>query len=309
MRTFTTVDDVMETLFNEILTGGEGSDDRTGVGTKRLFGFSARLKFTHNKLMVPLFKPVNIKAVAAELYCFINGITNVDELKRHGCNWWEANLQAANAKWGTPDNRDLGPVYGAQWVKPFICGVKVEGQTYSDPFGYQVPEYTTQLERLIETLKTNPADRRMYVTAWNPEQFADMALPPCYHGFQCFVNEKNELDLMFHMRSADVLLGLPHDILLHQLLLIMLAAQTGKRPGDLLFTLGDYHLYNNSLDAVEQFRKRLFKDHDCHDPASDNRPSIKSIEDVPLMDFQVTDVQDMIDEYKPQANIKVQMAV
>lgn len=293
MRTFTTVDDVMETLFNELTAGGESSNDRTGVGTKRSFGFSARLKFTHNKLMVPIFKPVNIKAVAAELYCFINGITNVDSLKAHGCNWWEANLQAANKRWGQPDNRDLGPVYGAQWVKPY----------------WSHGELTDQLNELIHTLKTNPADRRMYVTAWNPEQFDEMALPPCYHGFQCFVNEKNELDLMFHMRSADVLLGLPHDILLHQMLLIMLAAQTGKRPGDLLFTLGDYHLYNNSLDAVEEFRKRLFKDHDCHDAASDNRPSIKSIEDVPLMDFQVEDVQDMIDEYKPQANIKVQMAV
>lgn len=293
MRTFTTVDDVMETLFNELTAGGESSNDRTGVGTKRSFGFSARLKFTHNKLMVPIFKPVNIKAVAAELYCFVNGITNVDALKAHGCNWWEANLQAANKRWGQPDNRDLGPVYGAQWVKPY----------------WSHGELTDQLNELIHTLKTNPADRRMYVTAWNPEQFDEMALPPCYHGFQCFVNEKNELDLMFHMRSADVLLGLPHDILLHQMLLIMLAAQTGKRPGDLLFTLGDYHLYNNSLDAVEEFRKRLFKDHDCHDAASDNRPSIKSIEDVPLMDFQVEDVQDMIDEYKPQANIKVQMAV
>lgn len=308
MRTFTTVDDVMETLFNELTAGGESSNDRTGVGTKRSFGFSARLKFTHNKLMVPVFKPVNIKAVAAELYCFINGITDVDELKRHGCNWWEANLQAANAKWGTPDNRNLGPVYGAQWVKPYVCGVEVEGQTMYDP-GYQVPVYTTQLEVLIDTLINNPADRRMYVTAWNPEQFDEMALPPCYHGFQCFVNEFNQLDLMFHMRSADVLLGLPHDILLHQMLQILLAHTTGHAVGDLLFTLGDYHLYNNSLDAVEQFRKRLFKDHDCHDAASDKRPSISAIESCELFNFTPDLVQGMIDGYKPMPNIKVQMAV
>lgn len=293
MRTFKTVDDVMETLFNELTAGGEVSNDRTGVGTRRSFGFSARLKFAHNKLMVPVFKPVNIKAVAAELYCFFNGITNVDALKQHGCNWWESNLQDANKRWNQPDNRDLGPVYGAQWVKPY----------------WLKGELTDQMQELVHTLRHNPADRRMYVTAWNPEQFDDMALPPCYHGFQCFVNERNELDLMFHMRSADVLLGLPHDILLHQMLQIMLAAATGRAVGDLLFTLGDYHLYNNGLEAVETFRKRLFKDHDCHNAASDKRPSITSIESVSIFNFVVDDVLPMVEAYQPMPNIKVAMAV
>lgn len=307
MRTFTTVDDVMETLFNELTAGGESSNDRTGVGTKRSFGFSARLKFTHNKLMVPVFKPVNIKAVAAELYCFANGLTDVDALKRHGCNWWEANLQAANERWGTPTNRNLGPVYGAQWVKPYVKETSYEGCTEDDPFGR--PVYTSQLQELVKTLRENPADRRMYVTSWNPEDFNSMALPPCYHGFQCFVNERNELDLMFHMRSADVLLGLPHDILLHQMLQILLANTTGRAVGDLLFTLGDYHLYNNQLEAVEEFRKRLFKDHDSHDPASDKRPSVSALESSDLSSFTPAVVQGMIDTYQPMPNIKVQMAV
>lgn len=310
MRTFKTVDDVMETLFNELSAGGEASDDRTGVGTRRSFGFSARLKFNHNKLMVPVFKPVNIKAVAAELYCFVNGITDVDELKKFGCNWWEANLKAANKRWGTPNNRDLGPVYGAQWVKPFYrssamkpLGVSVKGVPQ-----YHAP-YTNQLEILIDTLKNNPQDRRMYVTAWNPAEFEDMALPPCYHGFQCFVNERNELDLMFHMRSADVLLGLPHDILLHQMLQIMLANEADLAVGDLLFTLGDYHLYNNSLNAVNEFRRRLFRSHECHDPKSSCRPDIWPIEGVKLSDFEPSLAAPMAKHYKPQENIKVEMAV
>lgn len=307
MRTFNTVDDVMETLFNELTAGGESSDDRTGVGTRRSFGFSARLKFTHNKLMVPVFKPVNIKAVAAELYCFLNGLTSVDALKRHGCNWWESNLQDANKRWNRPDNRDLGPVYGAQWVKPYVSHVDYTDATEDEPFGK--PVYTDQLQELVKTLQNNPADRRMYVTAWNPEDFNKMALPPCYHGFQCFVNERNELDLMFHMRSADVLLGLPHDILLHQMLQILLANTTGHAVGDILFTLGDYHLYNNAVEAVEQFRKRLFNDHDCHDAASSKRPSISPIENTMLFNFRSTDTEPMTAAYQPMPNIKVAMAV
>lgn len=294
MKTYQTVDALYDDLISTILNKGEQSGDRTGTGTRRLFGTAFKLAFKDNRLMVPIFKPVNIKAVGAELYCFINGITNVDTLKMLGCNWWEANLQDANKRWGTPDNRDLGPVYGAQWVKEY----------------WKNGELTDQLQELVHTLKTNPTDRRMYVTAWNPQEMPSMALPPCYHGFQCFVNGANELELMFHMRSADVILGLPHDILLHQLLQIMLAAEVGCAIGDLTVTLGDYHIYENHVDASKQFLERIVENADeMYDTNARRRPSINAIYDKSIFNFRVDDLNGLMAEYTPMANIKLPMAV
>lgn len=235
---FASVDDLMSQLITDIEADGSYSGDRTGVGTKRIFGWTGKL-FAGGDLLVPVIKPVNIRAVLAEFWCFTNGITNVDELKSFGCNWWEANLQDANKRWGTPDNRDLGPVYGAQWVKPI--------NSYHPTAG--VSTQNSQLTNLIQTIKNNPTDRRMYVTAWNPEDFEQMALPPCYHGFQVFVNNC-KLDMMWHMRSCDVVLGLPHDILFHQFLMMALAAECGLLVGDMTITLGDTHVYNNAQQAA-----------------------------------------------------------
>lgn len=291
MREFETVDQLFETLINELTAAGEQSDDRTGVGTTRLFGFAAKIKFMHNKLMAPLFKPANIVAAAAELYCWMNGISDVDKLKELGCPWWEDNLRSANERWGTPDNRDLGEVYGKQWMKPF----QFNGVTHN------------QLTLLIDRLKHDNQSRKMYVSSWNPQDFDKQALEPCYHGFQCFVNEHNELSLMFHMRSCDVILGLPHNIVFHQILLILLANECGFAYGDLLLTLGDYHLYNNALYAAGEFRKRLHKN---WFPALDeNRPSIRQLEDLTLDTFHPSVMYDLKAEYKPMPNIKVDMAV
>lgn len=237
------VDDVLASLIYEIEEEGDLSGDRTGVGTKRIFGWTGKL-WAGTELLVPVIKPVNIRAVLAEFWCFTNGITNVDELKAHGCNWWEANLQDANKRWGTPDNRDLGPVYGAQWVKPY------EGAGGAA---------TDQLTNLIKTIKDNPTDRRMYVTAWNPEDFDRMALPPCYHGFQVFVNN-GRLDIMWHMRSCDVILGLPHDILFHQFLMMALAAECGLSVGDMTITLGDTHLYQNAREPAQRMKANIAKE-------------------------------------------------
>lgn len=294
MKKYSTVDAAFEDLIYDLVMRGEKSDDRTGTGTLRSFGHAFKIKFSDNRLMVPLFKPVNIKAVAAELYCFVNGITDVDKLKEAGCNWWEANLQDANKRWGTPDNRDLGPVYGAQWVEPYWLN----------------GELTCQMAELVHSLKTNPTDRRMYVTAWNPRELPSMALPPCYHGFQCFVNSANELELMFHMRSADVILGLPHDILLHQMLQIMLAAEVGCGIGDLTVTLGDYHIYSNHLEAANTFLKRIVDNsHNTRSTMAEGRPSINAIYEVSIYDFKPADVVPMIEAYKPMPNITVPMAV
>lgn len=291
MREFETVDQVFETLINELTAAGEPSNDRTGVGTVRLFGFAAKIKFMHNKLMAPLFKPANIVAAAAELYCWIRGISDVDELKRLGCPWWEGNLATYNERKGTPGNRDLGEVYGKQWMKKFM---------------YNGKEYD-QLTLLIERLKNDNQSRKMYVSSWNPNDFDVQALEPCYHGFQCFVNANNELTMMFHMRSCDVILGLPHNIVFHQLLLILLANECGYAYGDLLFTLGDYHLYNNSKDAVEEFRKRLHKN--WFPAESSDRPSIAPLEHDTIDSFHPLTLQLMKENYKPMPNIKVPMAV
>lgn len=291
MREFETVDQVFETLINELTAAGEPSADRTGVGTTRLFGFAAKVKFMHNKLMAPLFKPANIVAAAAELYCWIRGISDVDTLKELGCPWWEGNLATYNERKGTPGNRDLGEVYGKQWMKKF----QYNGKEYD------------QLTLLIERLKNDNQSRKMYVSSWNPNDFDNQALEPCYHGFQCFVNGNNELTMMFHMRSCDVILGLPHNIIFHQLLLILLANECGYAYGDLLFTLGDYHLYNNSKDAVEEFRKRLHKNWFQADDT--RRPSIAPLEYDTIESFHPLTMLLMKENYDPMPNIKVPMAV
>lgn len=294
MKTYSTVDSLYSDIISFILRKGEDVVDRTGVGTRRCFGTAFKLAFNDNKLMVPVFKPVNVKAVAAELYCFINGISNVDTLKGFGCNWWEGNLQDANKRWGTPDNRDLGPVYGVQWIKPF----------------YKNGVLTNQLKDVIETLKVKPTDRRAYITAWNPQEMDAMALPPCYHGFQLFINNRNELELMFHMRSADVILGLPHDILLHQMLQITIAAELGTGVGDMTVTLGDYHIYQNHIDAAKIFLQRIVSNSDTTlDTNFEGRPNINAIYDVSVFDFTPADVTPMVEKYKPMPNIKLQMAV
>ncbi|QQO39122.1 thymidylate synthase [Salmonella phage SPHG1] len=286
MKTYSTVSnvDTLDSLYSDIISfilrKGEDVADRT------------RCFFNDNKLMVPVFKPVNIKAVAAELYCFINGI------KGFGCNWWEGNLQDANKRWGTPDNRDLGPVYGVQWIKPF----------------YKNGVLTNQLKDVIETLKVKPTDRRAYITAWNPQEMDAMALPPCYHGFQLFINNRNELELMFHMRSADVILGLPHDILLHQMLQITIAAELGVGVGDMTVTLGDYHIYQNHIDAAKIFLQRIVSNSDTtldtnFFGTAAGRPDINAIYDVSVFDFTPADVAPMVEKYKPMPNIKLQMAV
>ena len=304
---FNDVDSLYYDLIDNLLDYGVNSADRTGVGTRRLFGLSFCLD-AGKKLLVPTFKPVNIKAVMAEFWCFTNGITDVDELKKFGCNWWEANLQDANKRWGTPNNRNLGPVYGAQWVKPYICGAEVEGQTYHDPQGYQVPVWTDQLTNLITTIKENPTDRRMYVTAWNPEDFEAMALPPCYHGFQVFV-EDGYLHLMWHMRSCDVILGLPHDILFHQFLMMALAAECGLKVGYMTVTLGDTHIYNNAMEAAETFYNRIRSVR-----AGGYKPALPELYS-DLVGFRSISPASLeqgrlfYGEYNPMPNIKVKMAV
>lgn len=288
---FNDVDSLYYDLIDNLLDHGVNSADRTGVGTRRLFGLSFCLD-AGKKLLVPTFKPVNIKAVMAEFWCFTNGITDVDELKKFGCNWWEANLQDANKRWGTPDNRNLGPVYGAQWVKP-----------YEGPGGVAID----QLTNLIKTIKENPTDRRMYVTAWNPEDFEAMALPPCYHGFQVFV-EDGYLHLMWHMRSCDVILGLPHDILFHQFLMMALAAECGLKVGYMTVTLGDTHIYNNAITAAESFYLRI-----RNMRATGEKREVPLLRERPFVGFKSV-CPELLDEltsgkYDPMPNIKVKMAV
>lgn len=299
---FLTVDHLLHDLWRDIRKEGNFSGDRTGVGTQRIFGLAGKI-WAGTDLLAPVIKPVNIRAVLAEFWCFTNGVTNVDELKAYGCGWWEANLQDANNRWGTPDNRDLGPVYGAQWVKPYICGSAREGQWMEDP-GYEVPVYTDQLTQLIQTIKERPTDRRMYVTAWNPEDFDQMALPPCYHGFQVFV-EDGRLDMMWHMRSCDTVLGLPHDILFHQFLMMALAAECGLSVGWMTMTLGDTHIYDNAQDAVNVFMERALN----LGSLATRRPRIAK----KLTGFRSVHPDNINylfeGEYLPLPNVKVAMAV
>jgi len=209
-------------LINKVLTEGVKRDkERTGVGTLGIFGANLELNL---KAGFPLFthRRIFYKGVIGELIAFLRGHTNANDFKSLGCNYWDA--------WAE-ENGNLGPIYGYQW------------RNYS---GFNID----QLKNVIEEAKVNPESRRLYVTAWNPIDANKMALLPCFHGFQIFINN-NHLSLLVNMRSSDVMIGLPSDILFHSLLMLVLSNELDITPHKLIFNLGDAHIYNNHLQFAK----------------------------------------------------------
>ncbi len=205
-------------LVNKILTEGVARDkERTGTGTKSIFGAHLELNV---KAGFPLFthRKIFYKGVIGELISFLRGHTNVNDFKTLGCNYWD--------EWAELDG-NLGPIYGYQWRN--YAGLQID-----------------QLKNVIEEAKVNPESRRLYVTAWNPIDADKMALLPCFHGFQLLIHN-NHLNLVVNMRSSDVMLGLPSDVLFHALLMLVLSNELDITPHKLIFNLGDAHIYNNHL--------------------------------------------------------------
>jgi thymidylate synthase len=216
-------------LMQKVLEDGTVKADRTGTGTRSIFGHQMRFDLS-NGFPLLTTKRLHVKSIVHELLWFIRGDTNIKYLNDHGVRIWD--------EWAD-ENGDLGPVYGAQWRSwPARDGTAID-----------------QLGRVIETLKTNPDSRRLIVTAWNPGDVDKMALPPCHCLFQFYV-AKGRLSCQLYQRSADIFLGVPFNIASYALLTHMAAHVTALKPGEFIHTLGDAHLYVNHMDQAHEQLKR-----------------------------------------------------
>ena len=211
-------------LLRHIKECGVAKHDRTGVGTKSVFGWQMRFDLSKGFPLLTT-KKVHLKSIIYELLWFIAGDTNVRYLQDHGVTIWD--------EWAD-ENGDLGPVYGHQW------------RHWPAPDGSSID----QLAGVVETIRRNPDSRRMLVTAWNPGEVNAMALPPCHCLFQFYVAE-GKLSCQLYQRSADTFLGVPFNIASYALLTLMVAQVCGLQPGEFIHTTGDTHLYLNHLEQVD----------------------------------------------------------
>ncbi|MBP5335020.1 MAG: thymidylate synthase [Bacteroidales bacterium] len=210
-------------LLRHIYTDGVVKTDRTGVGTKSIFGWQSRYDLSEGFPLLTT-KKVHLKSIIYELLWFLSGSTNIGYLKEHGVSIWD--------EWAD-ENGDLGPVYGHQW------------RSWPTPDGGSIDQIT----KLIDTIKNNPNSRRMLVSAWNVAEVDNMALPPCHCLFQFYVAE-GKLSCQLYQRSADTFLGVPFNIASYALLTMMIAQVCGLEPGEFIHTTGDTHLYLNHLEQA-----------------------------------------------------------
>lgn len=210
-------------LLNRIMTEGTKKTDRTGTGTLSVFGHQMRFNLEDGFPLLTT-KKLHLKSIIYELLWFLKGDTNVKYLQEHGVRIWN--------EWAD-ENGDLGPVYGHQW------------RSWPDYNGGTID----QISNVIDLIKHHPDSRRMMVSAWNPAEVDQMALPPCHCLFQFYVAD-GRLSLQLYQRSADTFLGVPFNIASYALLLMMMAQVTGLKAGDFIHTTGDTHLYLNHLDQA-----------------------------------------------------------
>jgi len=215
-------------LISEILNRGLSKADRTGTGTKSVFGRTIRHDMSDG-FPILTGKRISFNAARTELLWILNGRTDLKYLEDNGVKYWRPDYERS----GRTDET-LGPVYGKQWRD--FNGVD-------------------QIKNLVYSINTNPDSRRLMVSAWAPHELDEMALPPCHYAFQVYINN-GVMDLMWQQRSADVFLGLPYDIAMYGLLLEMLAKGAGLKAGQLIGQLGDCHLYNNHLEQAKEYRDR-----------------------------------------------------
>ncbi|MGC6445260.1 MAG: thymidylate synthase [Rubripirellula sp.] len=258
-------------LLDEVLNHGLDRDDRTGVGTRGLFGRQIRFDLAQGFPLLTT-KRVHLKSVIYELLWFLRGETNIGWLNENGVSIWD--------EWADAEG-NLGPVYGRQWRS----WQKADGSTID------------QIATVESEIKKNPQSRRLIVSAWNVGQLQEMALPPCHLLFQFYV-AGDRLSCQLYQRSADIFLGVPFNIASYALLTMMMAKQTGLRPGDFVHTFGDLHLYRNHFD---QAREQLTR-HPRPLPQMQIRTSHASIAEYEFEDF-------VLDGYDPHPTIKAPVAV
>jgi len=268
-------------LVQHISTHGAEKTDRTGTGTKSVFGYQMRFDLSEGFPLVTT-KKIHVKSVIHELLWFLKGSTNIDYLQENGVRIWN--------EWAD-ENGNLGPVYGHQWRNWNSEGID-------------------QIEMVIDSLKTNPDSRRMLVSAWNPSVLPDAtfsfaenvknnkaALPPCHAFFQFYVAD-NKLSCQLYQRSADVFLGVPFNIASYALLTMMVAQVCGYEAGDFIHSFGDVHIYSNHQEQIKEQLSRTPKPL----PIMKLNPEVKNIFDFTYEDFELLN-------YDPHPLIKGKVAI
>ena len=229
-------------LLQDVLLNGTRTDDRTGTGTLSVFGRQLRFNLADGFPLVTT-KKVFWRGIVTELLWMISGDTNIYTLVEKGVHIWDG--------WAD-QNGDLGPVYGAQWRNWKQFCVTNSGYNRAGIYGVSAKvNYIDQIAGVIKSIKNNPTSRRHIVTAWNPAELDEMALPPCHCFFQFHVRDKY-LDLQLYQRSADLFLGVPFNIASYALLLMMVAQECNLIPGEFIHTFGDAHIYINHSEQVKK---------------------------------------------------------
>ena len=258
-------------LLRLILETGVDRADRTGTGTRSIFGHQMRFDLAQGFPLLTT-KKLHVKSVIYELLWFLRGDTNVRWLQERGVKIWD--------DWAD-ENGDLGPVYGSQW------------RSWPDGRGGTID----QIANVVQSIKTRPDSRRHIVTAWNPAEVDDMALPPCHCLFQFYVAE-GRLSCQLYQRSADIFLGVPFNIGSYALLTLMMAQVTGLKPGEFIHSFGDVHLYSNHVQQADEQLRRMPKP----SPRLTLNPERHSIFEFEFEDFTLTG-------YDPHPHIKAEVAV
>jgi thymidylate synthase len=260
-----------ENFLKYVYENGTLKSDRTGTGTKSVFGYQMRFDLNEGFPLITT-KKVHLKSIIHELLWFLKGETNIAYLKENGVRIWD--------EWAD-EQGNLGPVYGKQW------------RSWACPDGQVIDQITD----IVKTLKTNPDSRRMIVSAWNPADLPKMALAPCHCMFQFYVAD-GKLSCQLYQRSADIFLGVPFNIASYALLTMMLAQVCGLKYGDFVHTFGDAHIYTNHFEQVELQLSR----------ASNVYPTMKLNANVDsIFNFKYEDFT--LENYNPHPAIKAPVAV
>jgi thymidylate synthase len=260
-----------ETFLKYVYENGTFKSDRTGTGTKSVFGYQMRFDLNEGFPLITS-KKVHLKSILHELLWFLKGETNIAYLKENGVRIWD--------EWAD-ENGNLGPVYGKQW------------RSWAAPNGQVID----QISEVINTLKNNPDSRRIIVSAWNPADLPQMALAPCHCLFQFYVVD-GKLSCQLYQRSADIFLGVPFNIASYALLTMMLAQVTGLKLGEFVHTFGDAHIYTNHFEQVDLQLSRTPNPY----PKMTINPEINSLFDFKYEDFE-------LENYNPHPAIKAPVAV
>jgi thymidylate synthase len=258
-------------LMQHVLDHGVDKADRTGTGTRSVFGYQMRFNLADG-FPVLTTKKLHLRSIIYELLWFLRGDTNIRYLHEHNVSIWD--------EWADADG-NLGPVYGYQW------------RSWPAPDGRHID----QISNLLQQIKTNPDSRRLIVSAWNPALVDEMALPPCHALFQFYVAE-GKLSCQLYQRSADIFLGVPFNIASYALLTMMIAQVCELKVGEFIHTLGDAHLYSNHFEQAKLQLSRSPKKL----PQMHLNPEIKDLFSFQFEDFTISD-------YHPDAHIKAPVAV